>query len=61
MNRILFTAIVLLLSSSAITFAQSASPAPPAGAALTPEVLELRRAGNAALYNIDYETARQKF
>lgn len=61
MNRILFTAIVLLLSSSAITFAQNGSPATIAGAALMPEVIELRRAGNAALYNIDYETARQKF
>ncbi len=61
MNRILFTAIVLLLSSSAITFAQNGNPATVAGAALMPEVIELRRAGNAALYNIDYETARQKF
>lgn len=61
MNRVLFTAIVLLFSSSAITFAQNGSPATIAGAALMPEVIELRRAGNAALYNIDYETARQKF
>ncbi|MGH9800558.1 MAG: tetratricopeptide repeat protein, partial [Blastocatellia bacterium] len=30
-------------------------------AALTLEVIELRRAGNAALYNIDYATAKTKF
>jgi hypothetical protein len=30
-------------------------------AALTPEVVALRREGNAALYNLDYATARAKF
>ena len=30
-------------------------------AALSPEVIELRREGNAALYNIDYAAARTKF
>lgn len=35
--------------------------APTVSAALTPEVIELRKAGNAALYNIDYATARVKF
>ncbi|HEX9002458.1 MAG TPA: hypothetical protein VGB07_21305 [Blastocatellia bacterium] len=54
-------AVSFALLSSATASAQSAGPAPSAGAALTPEVIELRRAGNAALYNIDYATARQKF
>lgn len=53
--------ISLALLSSAVASAQSASPAPAAGTALTPEVIELRREGNAALYNIDYATAREKF
>ncbi|MFN0108062.1 MAG: tetratricopeptide repeat protein [Blastocatellia bacterium] len=34
---------------------------PTISAALAPEVLELRRLGNAALYNIDYAAARTKF
>lgn len=50
---------VLLLPTAA--FAQTTALAATPGAALTPEVIELRRAGNAALYNIDYETARAKF
>lgn len=37
------------------------TPAGTVSSALTPEVIELRRAGNAALYNIDYATARAKF
>lgn len=51
--------LVLLLPMAA--FAQTTALAATPGAALTPEVIELRRAGNAALYNIDYETARAKF
>lgn len=35
--------------------------APVVSAALSPEVIELRREGNSALYNIDYATARAKF
>jgi tetratricopeptide (TPR) repeat protein len=58
-------AFVLGLSFSAVAFGQtqsaSASAPPLVSAALTPEVIELRRAGNAALYNIDYAVAREKF
>lgn len=38
-----------------------ASPNSALKAALMPEVVELRRVGNAALYNIDYNAAREKF
>jgi tetratricopeptide (TPR) repeat protein len=59
------SAPILVFSLPAATFGQtpSAPPgAPPAvSTALRPEVIELRRAGNAALYNIDYAVAREKF
>src|SRR5262245_57706070 len=55
------TVFFLALSLPEAALAQNVSPAPLAGAALTPEVIALRRAGNAALYNIDYATAREKF
>ncbi|MFN8003684.1 MAG: hypothetical protein U0X75_22025 [Acidobacteriota bacterium] len=57
-------AFVLLIPSAAfgqtppaVTDAASAA----VSAALPAEVLELRRVGNAAVYNLDYVTAREKF
>ncbi|MCI0336437.1 MAG: DUF3808 domain-containing protein [Acidobacteria bacterium] len=53
----------LLLHLPAFGQAQTATgtSAPVTSAALPPDVLELRREGNAATYNIDYATARLKY
>ncbi|MEK7831582.1 MAG: tetratricopeptide repeat protein [Acidobacteriota bacterium] len=58
--------LLLALLSSVTAYGQTENAAAPAtssviSAALTPEIIELRKAGNAALYNIDYATARTKF
>ena len=56
--------LVLLLPVIAWGQTQSATSTTiiaPVSAGLTPDVIELRRAGNAALYNIDYAMARTKF
>ncbi len=58
--------LVLLLSATAFGQTETATATVSAkaltiGAALTPEVIELRKSGNAALYNIDYAMARDKF
>jgi tetratricopeptide (TPR) repeat protein len=54
--------LAFCLPASVLGQTQAAAATPPvASAALSPEVIELRLAGNAALYNIDYATAREKF
>jgi tetratricopeptide (TPR) repeat protein len=59
------SAIVLaiaLLAPAITSFVQPpAEPSPAVGAALPTELMELRREGNEAMYNIDYATARVKF
>ncbi len=52
-----FCAIFLL----ALLFSAQASAQTPSSAAPPPEMIELRRAGFAANYNLDYTTARAKF
>ncbi|MGE0883881.1 MAG: tetratricopeptide repeat protein [Blastocatellales bacterium] len=58
-------ATALILSSPALAQTQSAAiasnGAPVVTSALSAEVIELRRAGNAAIYNLEYGKAREKF
>ena len=55
--------LALLLPAPALSQSVANAETQPAtaGAALSPESIELQRAGNAALYNIDYAGARAKF
>ena len=67
--RALLSIFMLLVPAAAFSQAQAqstessaaVSATPVVSASLSADVLELRRAGNAALYNIDYTTARSKF
>lgn len=56
-------ALAFILVMPAVVLAQTAPTAGPqtVSAALPPEVIQLRREGGAAIYNIDYATARTKF
>lgn len=49
------------LTSFGQTANEPASSNPSASSALPPDIMELRREGNEAMYNIDYKTARAKF
>ncbi len=68
-RRTLFVQAAIVLGLCLPVTAFSQTPATSLGdtnaaspnSALMPEVVELRRAGNAALYNIDYNAARAKF
>lgn len=59
--------MTLTLLVPAATFGQTQSAAiasngaPAVSSALSAEVVELRRAGNAAIYNLEYDKAREKF
>lgn len=57
--------VTLILLLPAVTLGQTASVtdanSPAVSAALPPDVIQLRREGGAAIYNIDYATARAKF
>src|SRR5215510_2224780 len=54
--------VFAFLLSPPTSFGQSQPAAEPAvSAALPPVIIELRRQGNEAMYNIDYITARAKF
>jgi tetratricopeptide (TPR) repeat protein len=57
MAALIFVPMMSLGQTSVATESGPAS----VGAALTPEVIELRREGNEAIYNMDYATARAKF
>jgi tetratricopeptide (TPR) repeat protein len=65
-NRLVVN-LVLLLVVSAISNTVCGNPAgqsvsaQPVPAALPPELIEIRRAGTEALYNLDYSIARSKF
>ncbi len=56
-------AVLMLAPALALGQPETAAEngAPRVSAALAPDVIELRREGNEALYNMDYETARAKF
>ncbi len=54
-------AIIFTIFLPALAFGQSENGATAAGSSLPADVVELRREGNAAIYNIDYSTARAKF
>ncbi len=63
-EKIVLLCGILCLPFAAIGQTQSAASTSiiaPVSTSLAPEVIELRRAGNAALYNIDYAMARTKF
>jgi tetratricopeptide (TPR) repeat protein len=53
-------AFLFALFLPSMTFGQTTAPAA-AVSTLPPDVIELRREGSAAMYNIDYATAREKF